>query len=308
MSVNYKEYQKNIGNNKFFKVLGWFFLIAGIFVFITHMIPFASWNSKKSNYSKEYVYSEFGTLYYEANGKKIYVQNIYNTYNEKITLDIPNNEIIVMYINKDNINEGIYFDLDNTTDQSMLDPTLSISASLFLVVMGLYFILTCKETKENESTTNPLFPFFVYLFLLGIGVVVFQSYNAINYINLKSQNNIATATIYSEIYNKGAEKREYHKPVAYYYVDGKKYIYVNDTYEEGTLDDKLGDTFELYYAKSNPNKVAKKEKPINILILIIGIGFAVFSFPFVFLKSKMNKGIQKNILKQSENGWKIWCE
>lgn len=304
MSVNYKEYQKNVGNNKFLKILGWLFLIVGILVFITHMLSFVSWNSKKSNYIKEYVYSEFGTLYYESNGKKVYIQNIYNTDNEKITIDIPNNETVVMYINLENINEGIYFDLDNTVDQSMLNPTISIFVSLFLVAMGLYFVLTGKETKENETTTNPLFLFFVFLFLLGSGLIAFQVYDAVNYFNLKSQNNIATATIYSQIYNKGTEKNTY-KPVAYYYVDGEKYIYVNDTYEEGTLDDKLGDTFEVYYEKSNPNKVSKKENPIDVLILIIGIGFALFSFPFVFLKHKMEGRIQKNILKQNENDWKI---
>ena len=91
--MNVDQYQKDIGNNKFFKVLGWFFLIAGIIVF-TNIFAFFSWNSRKSNYIKEYVYSEYGTLYYESNGQKVYIQDIYNTNNEKITINIPNNETI----------------------------------------------------------------------------------------------------------------------------------------------------------------------------------------------------------------------
>lgn len=306
MIFNYNEYQKNIGNSKFFKILGWLFLIIGILGFINDMFSFASWNSKKSNYIKEYVYSEFGTLYYESNGKKVYIQNIYNPDNEKITIDIPNNEIVVMFINKENINEGIYFDLNNAVDQSILNPMISILIPMFMIAMGLYFVLTSKEAKQNKYTTNPLFLFFVFLFLLGSGLIAFQIYDAVNYFNLKSQNNIATATIYSQIYNKGTGENTY-KSVAYYYVDGEKYIYVSDIYEEGTLADKLGDTFELYYEKSNPNKVSKKENPIDIQILMIGIGLALFSFPFVFLKQKMEERIQKNILKQNENenDWKI---
>ena len=40
----------------------------------------------------------------------------------------------------------------------------------------------------------------------------------------------------------------------------KKYTYVNDIYEHGTFDEKIGETFELYYDTTNPNKVTKKEK------------------------------------------------
>lgn len=304
MSFNYNECQKKVGNNKFSRFLGWLLLIFGIIIFITALLSYVNWNSKKNNYIKEYVYSEFGTLYYESNGNKVYIQNVYNTDNEKITIDIPNNYVVIMYIDKNNIHDGIYFDSDNTNDQSMLNPTMSLYVTLFLVAFGLYFILTYKEQKENKTTIKPLFLIFVFIFLLGIGFIVFEGYNALNYFNLKSQNNIATATIYSQLHNKGTEENLY-KPVAYYYVDGEKYIYVNDTYEKGSFENKLGTTFELYYEKSNPSKVSKKENPVDFKILILGIGLALFSLPFIFFKNKMDRRFQKNILKQNENDWKI---
>ena len=305
MKVDYKQIHDSIGDNKFYKILGWIFLTVGILSFITSTITLIDWNLKRSNYTEEYVYSEFGTLYYETNGKRIYVQDIYNTDNEKITLDIPNNKTIVMYINKDNINEGVYFDLDNKLDISILNPIIGILIPFFLVVMGAFFILTNKEAKENKYTLRPLYLFYVFLLIVGIGEIAFESNNIINHISIEKQNNTATATIYSEIYNNGKANNMY-KPVAYYYVDGEKYIYVSDIYEKGTLDDKIGDTFELYYEKSNPNKVVKKENYVNIPILIIGICFVVFSFPFVFLKRKMEERIQNHILEQSkkENNYK----
>lgn len=289
MKINYEGHQKNIGNNKFFKFVGWIFLFAGIFVLITSILDFIRWDYKKNNYIKEYVYSESGTLYYELNDERIYIKNVYNTDDEKITINIPNNKVIIMYIDKNNINDGIYFDLNNSFDQGMLYPAIIIFISLFLVAMGLFAIITNMETRKNKATIKPLFFICLIAFLVGSAIIVKQVYNTINYFNLKSQHNIVTATIYSQIYS-GREEDTY-KFVAYYYVDGKKYIYVNDYYEEGNFDDKLGNTFELYYDKSNPNKVVKMGNPIDVLILILGIGFAAGSFPFIFLKEKIEEKI-----------------
>ena len=75
---------------KSFKIVGWILLIMGILVFITHIIPFINWSVKKSNYTLEYVYNDSGTLYYEVDNERVYIQNIYNTNNEKITLNISN--------------------------------------------------------------------------------------------------------------------------------------------------------------------------------------------------------------------------
>ncbi len=275
MSNNY-----SIATIKFSKILGWFLLIAGILSLIINVISFASWNLKKGNYSEEYVYSDFGNLYYETDGKKIYVQNIYNTDNEKITLNVPNKETVLIYINKDNISDGIYFDLNNTIDQSMLNPTVSIFVILFLIIAGLLFIQINKKEKEKKVITNPSYLLNVLLFSIGIATITWQLHNAFNYFNLKNENNITTATIYSEIYNIGAKKNLF-KPVSYYYVDNQKYIYVNDSYIEGNLEDNIGKTFELYYNENNPNKVSKKENPIDVLSLIIGICFLAFIYPVV---------------------------
>lgn len=284
--MNYKKETK-----KSFKIVGWVLIIIGVLVFITNIIPFINWNTKKSNYTLEYIYNDSGTLYYEVDNERVYIQNIYNMNNEKLTPYIPNNETIMMYIDKNNINDGIYFDLDNTIDTSVLNPVLIIFSTLFFILAGLTCILTFEEANGREHKIPSLIPIFMFLMLLGFGFIVSQVGNAINYISLKGKNNVTVATIYSEMYNKGQASNEYqfggyesYKPVAYYYVNGNKYIYVNNDYEKGTLEDNLGNTFEVYYDEQNPSKAVKKENPINILVLVVGIGLVVlFSTPFVKL-------------------------
>lgn len=287
--MNYKKETK-----KSFKIVGWILIIIGVLVFITNIIPFINLNTKKSNYTLEYVYNDSGTLYYELGNERIYIQNIYNMDNEKITPYIPNNETIMMYIDKNNINEGIYFDLNNTIDKSVLNPALTIFTTLFFISAGLTCILTFEEANGRKHKIPSLIPIFIFLIILGVGFIGSQVDDSITYFNLKGKNNVTIATIYSEMYNNGQASNKYefggyesYKPVAYYYVDGNKYIYVNNDYEKGTLEDNLGNTFEVYYDEQNPSKAVKKENPTNILVLIVGIGLVVlFSAPIVALMRK----------------------
>lgn len=290
--MNYKKETK-----KSFKIVGWVLIIIGVMVFITDIIPFFNWNAKKSNYTLEYVYSDSETLYYEVDNERKYIQNIYNTDNEKITLDIPNNATVIMYIDKNNANDGIYFDLNNTIDRSMLNPILNIFVTLFLISGGLSCILTYEEENGKEHKVQALFPIFIFLIILGIGFISSQVYNAINYSSLKGKNNVTVATIYSEIYSIGNTSDNY-KLVAYYFVDGNKYIYVNNEYEKGTLAEQLGNTFELYYDEQDPSKAVRKDNPINILVLVVGIGLVIlFSAPFVALIRNKGKNIKNNVFK-----------
>ena len=80
---------------------------------------------------------------------------------------------------------------------------------------------------------------------------------------------------------------------------------VNDQYEYENLNDNLGNTFELYYNKNNPNQVSKKENPINFLLLIGAIFFTALAFPFVFFKKNMEKRMDKNLAAQEKQEWKI---
>ncbi len=311
--MNYNEINKNIGNSKLAKIFGWLFLIAGIMVFISTIVSYFSWNSKKADYNKEYVYSNYGALYYEKEQNNVYVNKIYNTDDEIISVNIPDKETAIMYCSKTNNNECIYFDTNNSVDQSMQNPILGLFATLFLMSLAMFLIPKKRFNKEiNEdgeiisegSSISSIYLFYIFLFVGGIGCIGWQLYNAVNYFNLKNGNNIAIATIYSEIYNVGKSNNNY-KPVAYYYVDNQKYIYVNDAYEEGNLEENLGKTFELYYNQNNPNKVSKKKNPVNFLLLLSGIFLSAFTFPFIFFKKKMEKRIDKNLSKQKSNEWEI---
>ena len=311
--MNYNEMNKNIGNSKLAKIFGWFFLIAGIIVFISTIGSYLEWNSKKADYNKEYVYSNFGTLYYEKNGDNIYIDKIYNTDDEIISINIPDKETTIMYCSKTNNNECIYFDTNNSVDQNMQNPILGLIVTLFLISLALFLIPKKrfnKKINENGKIINEgasisnLYLFYIFLFAVGIGCIGWQLYNAGNYFKLKNNNNTTTATIYSEIYSVSKSNNNY-KPVAYYYANNQKYIYVNDSYEEGNLDENLGNTFELYYNPNNPNEVSKKKNPVNFSLLLIGICFSAFAFPFIFFKEKMEKRIDKNLSVQKTNEWKI---
>ncbi len=290
--MSYNEIVKSIRKSKLAKIFGWIFLVAGILGFIIFLSTYVSWKLKEDNYNKEYVYSNYGYLYYENNNERTNVETIYDINNEIIELDIPNEKTVIMFCSKENPSECIYIDMDNSIDQVILNPIISIFPILLLIALGLFLVINTRKQKddkgEEKTSLNSIYMFCVFLFTCGIGVFGWQIYNAVNYFNLKNDLNVTTATIYSEIYSTGAENDLY-KPVSYYYVDNQKYIYVNDSYVDGSLEENIGTTFELYYDENNPAKVAKKENPVNIWMIIIGIAFVAFSTPIVFFKSKMEK-------------------
>lgn len=305
--MDLNEINKSIGKSKIAKIIGFIFLIAGVLVFIATLSTYLNWKLKEENYNKQYVYSSYGNLYYEMNNTKIYVSKIYNTDLEIIKLEIPNHKTAIMYCSKDNPSECIYFDLNNSVDRGMLNPFMQFLVSLFCFAAGSFLVtdITKKDKKNIEnSLLSNIYLFYVFFFMVGVGMFTWQVYNSINYFKLKPSNDVTTATIYSEIYNIGKENDLY-KPVSYYYVNNQKYIYVSDAYISGNLEENLGKTFELYYNKENPIEVSKKENPINYFILIAGIVFIVFTFPFVFFKGKMEKRLNNNLSINKNKEWKI---
>ena len=315
--ADYNEINEAIGESKSLKILGYFFLVAGILIFIVTIVTNISWKLKENNYVKEYVYSDTGVLYYENNGEKVFVKKIYDTNDEAIELNVPDGMTTIMYCIKNNPNECVYFD-QNSNPPDTLHFIIAMFATLFLLAVGLH--LTCKKRynlipEESSSASeyeqssslesghykkgtslDSVYLGYVFFFIIGIGCISWQVYNAINYYNIKKESSIATATIFSEIYHIGSFLLLRWK---------SKYIYVNDSYEKGNLQDNLGNTFELYYSKNNPSKVSKKEKPINFGLLLAGILFTTVTFPFVFFKEKMERRIDKTYAKVKRKEWNI---
>ena len=252
-----------------------------------------TWQLQKKDYNKEYVYSDSGSLYYEKNGKKIYIEQIYNTNSETLKLNVPDKKTIIMYCYKDKPTEGIYLGMNNTADARLQNPIVNICVSLFILAVA-FFILS-KKNKENPIYNYYLF--YVFIFLIGMIMSVYQIGNIINYYSIKNDNNIVNATIYSDIYETGISNEKY-KAVSYYYVDDTKYVYVDETYKSGNINDVLGTTQKLYYNSNSPEKVSSKINFVTFLFLIIGIFITIISFPFVFFRNKMaeryNKAIRKN--------------
>ena len=93
---------------------------------------------------------------------------------------------------------------------------------------------------------------------------------------------VTNATIYSEIYNPGGDPSSY-RPVAYYYVDGRKYVFVEDRYIEGNLEDSYGNNVELYYDPADPSRVAKVNGAVSLPLIIIGVFLTLVSLPTIVL-------------------------
>lgn len=309
--MNYNEINKSIGKSKLAKIFGWIFLIAGVLMYINESSAYLNWKLKEENYNKQYAYSNYGDLYYEMNNTKVYIEKIYDTSGEIIELEVPNQKTVIMYCSKNNMNECIYFDMNTSMDYGLLNPFMFIVINLILIAMGLFLVIKKRvkidEHNQEKASLDSIYMFFVFLFALGASTLIWQIYSVVNRSSLKNDSNVATATIYSEIYKTGGddEDRHLYKPVSYYYVDNQKYIYVNDFYIRGYLEDNLGKTFELYYNKNKPSEAYKKEDQVNFLLLFMGIGLVIFSFPFVFFKGKMEKRIDKDLAKQKNQEWKI---
>ena len=306
--LDYNELNKAIGNDIVAKILGWCCIIGAIVVFIGTLISYFDWNSKKADYSREYVYSNYGNLYYEKDGINVYVEKIYNTDNEIISLNIPDKKTVIMYCHKNNNGECIYFDQNNTIDQSMENLYLPFVVILFLISIGVFLTAKKRFNKsisengkevENGTSISHLYLLCITLFVFGMGIIFSELLSLIKYFNIKANNNVTTATIYSEIYNVGVRENSY-KPVSYYYVDNHKYIYVDKYYVRGNINENMGKTFELYYNKDNPNDVSKKENPVNYLLLFIAICLSGLAFPFVFFKKKMEKRYDR-IMEKRQN-------
>lgn len=270
-------------------------IVGCFFILISLMALFdtITWLVEKKDYNKEYVYSDLGILSYEKNNEKIYIEKIYNTDGEILELNVPDKKTIIMYCYKANQAEGIYLGVNNTPDSRLQYPIMSIYLSMLYLVVGIFIL-----SKKNEA--NPIkrfYWFYVFFFTVGIGLSIYQMYNIINYCMVKDDNNMVNATIYSDIYDTGVSQEQY-KAVSYYYVDNDKYIYVNEVYKNGDINDALGTTQKLYYDPDNPNKVSSGISILNVFWLIIGIFVTAITFPIVFLNSKMVNRYNKVVRKK----------
>ena len=250
------------------------------FIFTTYIT--IRWIIKMKNYSKEYVYSDSGNLYYEKDGEKIYIDKLYNSKGEDLKLEIPDKKTIIMYCYKDNPKEGIFLDINNTSDSGLQHPIINLCVAIFILAFGLYFL-----TKKNYS--NPIYKyyyFYVCFSIVGTVMLVTQISKIVNYNNIKNNYNIVNSTIYSDLYEVGAAGGQY-KAVSYYYVDGIKYVYADEIFVDGDINDAIGKTQEIYYNPNNPEEAYGQINSVNKLFIVLGIFLIIISAPSVFFRKLM---------------------
>lgn len=281
---------------KILKILiGCFLLLCSIITFVQTI----TWQVKRKDYNKEYVYSDSGLLYYEKNDERIYIEKIYNTNGEILPINVPDKKTIIMYCYKDTPTEGIFLGMNNTADSRLQYPIMNIYVSALILTIALVILFK----KRNENPIIRFYPIYVFILFVGIGISCLQMHNIINYCTVKDDNNIVNATIYSDIYEIGISSDKY-KSVSSYYIDNNKYVYVDETYKNGNINDVLGTTQKLYYNPDNPVRVAKEIKLSNFFLLIIGIIIIAFTFPIVFFRNKManryNNAVRKKLWRNKK--------
>lgn len=281
---------------KILKILiGCFLLLCSIITFVQTI----TWQVKRKDYNKEYVYSDSGLLYYEKNDERIYIEKIYNTNGEILPINVPDKKTIIMYCYKDTPTEGIFLGMNNTADSRLQYPIMNIYVSALILTIALVILFK----KRNENPIIRFYPIYVFILFVGVGISCLQMHNIINYCTVKDDNNIVNATIYSDIYEIGISSDKY-KSVSSYYIDNNKYVYVDETYKNGNINDVLGTTQKLYYNPDNPVRVAKEIKLSNFFLLIIGIIIIAFTFPIVFFRNKManryNNAVRKKLWRNKK--------
>lgn len=267
--------------------------IAVSYTFFT-VIDYLEWEDIKKNYHKQYVYSDNGILQYDIDTGTIYVETMLDITENEIKKDIPDNKTILMYCHKDDPTTCIYINLNDSSYQKyetfFLEPIFP--AIFFLLGIGclqsLRNIDKVKKWYANICLTSIGLVFMSVVFL-GTQVVSIK-----NYSKLEEQQNVATATAYSEIYKStGTEPR--YRQASYYYVNGTKYIYVNETYERGLAEQNYGNTIKIYYDEENPNNAVKVDQPISLSLVVCGMFlFIIGILPFIF-KKQLKQRISNNL-------------
>lgn len=293
------------GRSSIAKIIGFFLLALSILMFVGSISSYFNWQSKSDKYVKKYVYSELGLLSYEESGNNVYVDEIYDTKFQKIDLEIPDTESVLMYCSKEKNNSCIYFNTDNATARDMLNPLPSIFIALFFGGLGFFMILKkgnlFKVDNDNKSQ-KAAYGLFTFLFVVGMTLIIWQLIGIFDYLALKGANNKATATISSCLYIEDDTNGTY-KPISYYYVAGERYEYVEDVYVDGSLEENLGKTFEVYYDKKKPSHAAHAIQSTNMLMIVCGGLLVVIGLYPIIFKKKIKERL--NNITQREQEWKI---
>ena len=86
-----------------------------------------------------------------------------------------------MYCNNNIPSEGIYFDMNNTIDTSMLHPLQPCLISLVIMAIGVPLV------TSKQKVFSKLYLAYVFLFAMGTVFTMWQVINGINNVNLKKQ-------------------------------------------------------------------------------------------------------------------------
>lgn len=273
---------------RFVKIFCYIILFFLILSLLSNLSMLFSLN--QNTYTKQYAYSDLGVLYYEKNNQKIYIDN------ESNLLDVPYGKTIEVYCNNDNLKECVYIEKIHETDFWIYIQIVFI----ILISIYLYKIKTKKvkfveeENKEQaiEISSRILLNFIYGLMIaLGMSLVLSQIKNSYNYFTFE-KNNIVEATIYSEIYMNSENQTKY-KPVAYYYVNNIKYVYVSDKFENGSLEENLNKKIKLYYDDNDPSQAIKTKSSFEFKILFVGVVMLIVGFQFLLFKEKSEKIIEE---------------
>lgn len=275
------------------KVVAYFLLIIAIIAIIMSLSSWLSWNTKKSNYTKQCAFSDGMSLYYNSEGRNVYADEIYDTSGKQIKLNIPLGQSIIVYADKSNENRCIYFDVDDTFDMVMLNPSRMLINFYLLLVAFLGFVFAEALKKEYVFKMPSKLRLCSFgIFIVGVIVIIVSVVINISNIATVIQGNSVESIVYSKVYSN--EKGKY-MPVARYVVEESSYAYISKDYKKGALKENIGSKIKLYYNKRNPNKVVEKGKIFDVLNLVLGLLTAFIGLHFTIIE---DIGVHKKELEE----------
>lgn len=303
--LKYNNFQKKDGISKIFIIIGYSLLFITL-IFLFELPGVVRWNLKKDNYTKNYVYSVQGDLYYIADGKINHLEKLYDFSDDELDIEIPDGESIVVFVDNNNVSEGYLYGSYKRSGEMETNLFGYFVLILYLLALSLCPIIAIHEYKKNRTTLNPVFLLGLSLLIVGIYLLVNFVIDTINRNDIINQNNLANATINSQIYLADTYKIENFTYVATYKVDGQTYYAEVKRSSDINPEEIIGDNVQVLYDQNDPSKYILKNSSPNYSNLFISIISIILGFIITFFRKNVSKRNVTNDEKSEENAeWKI---
>lgn len=243
--------------------------LIGIFFLSTYL----RWNAD--------IEDKYRIIYYKQDGLKI--DSLTDFYGGDVSLDIDDNEAIIMYCTKDYGKNCVTLDYLNPLENIFRDPVIIINVVIIIDLILVYNLIKDKYIKDIKKLIMGL-----VILVYGLGLTFMQIYKIAEYYIFVNNQFETTATIYKKVITENDKK---FNPIVKYEIDGKEYMEYLDTDIKGSIDDKIDEEINIHYYKKDKNSIVGKRNVLwRIAPAILGIIIVIESISFM---PKMRKIVEE---------------